>query len=161
MVSWGKLRSSRPDLADAGRQLLYRVGVGLGYLATVARDGAPRVHPFCPLITESDLFAFIVPSPKRNDLLRDQRYAVHSFPCPDNEDAFYLAGRAERVSDASILGAMVQQFLEERSQFRLSADDLADQLLFRFEIERCLLTRTTGHGDPQPQHTIWRADATK
>jgi hypothetical protein len=79
MVTWGELRSSRPDLADAGWQLLYRVGVGLAYLATVGRDGAPRVHPFCPLITEVDLFAFLVPSPKREDLLRDHRYSMHSF----------------------------------------------------------------------------------
>jgi hypothetical protein len=157
MATWGELRSSRPDLTDAGRQLLYRVGVGLAYLATVGRDGAPRVHPFCPLITEDDLFAFLIPSPKRGDLLRDGRYAMHSFPCPDNEDAFYLAGRGKQVSDNAVRGARVQQFLDERSQFRLSPDALADQLLFRFEIERCLLTRTTGHGDSQPQHTIWRA----
>jgi len=97
MVTWGELRSSRPDLADLGRHLLYQFGVGLAFLATVGRDGAPRVHPFCPLLTEADLFAFLVPSPKRDDLLRDGRYAMHSFPCPDNEDAFYLAGRGNRL----------------------------------------------------------------
>jgi hypothetical protein len=157
MVTWGELRSRRPDLAEAGRQLLYRVGVGLAYLATVGRDGSPRVHPFCPLMTELDLFAFLVPSPKRKDLLRDGRYAMHSFPCPDNEDAFYLAGRAEQVADDAVRSLRVQQFLDERSQLPLSPDDLAEQLLFRLDIERCLLTRTIGPGDPEPQHTIWRA----
>lgn len=157
MVTWGELRLSRPDLADAGRQLLYRVGVGLAYLATVGRDGAPRVHPFCPLMTDADLFAFLVPSPKRSDLLRDGRYAMHSFPLPDNEDAFYLAGHAEQVNDEALRNERVKQFLDERSQFHLSPDDLVNQILFRFEIERCLHTVTTGHGDPQPQHMIWRA----
>ena len=31
-----------------------------------------------------------------------------------------------------------------------------EQHLFEFQI-RTMLTRTTGHGDPKPQHTIWRA----
>jgi len=156
MVTWGELHSSRADLADAGRQLLYQFGVGLAFLATVGRGGAPRVHPFCPLLTEVDLFAFLVPSPKRDDLLRNGAYATHSFPCRDNEDAFYLAGRAKQVGDDAVRSELEQQFLDERRQFGLSPDDLADQLLFRFDIDRCLLTRTTGHGDPQPQHTIWR-----
>jgi hypothetical protein len=28
--------------------MLYHFGVPLGYLATVRRDGGPRLHPFCP-----------------------------------------------------------------------------------------------------------------
>jgi len=28
--------------------------------------------------------------------------------------------------------------------------------LFRFSVDRCLLTRTTGHGDFAPQHTVWQ-----
>jgi len=53
--------------------------------------------------------------------------------------------------------ALVQQFIDERPQLSFTPDELADQLLFRFDIERVLLTRTTGHGDPKPQHTVWRA----
>ena len=45
----------------------------------------------CPLLHEAGLFAFIIPSPKQRDLRRDGRYALHSFPCEDNEDAFSLA----------------------------------------------------------------------
>ena len=33
-----------------------------------------------------------VPGPKQADLHRDGRYALHSFPCEDNEDAFYCTG---------------------------------------------------------------------
>jgi hypothetical protein len=32
------------------------------------------------------------------------------------------------------------------------------QRLFAFDIESCMLTRTTGHGDPHPTHTIWRVE---
>src|SRR6266704_3965772 len=45
----------RPDFADAGRALLYQFGVGLAFLATVRRDGGPRVHPVCPLICHGGL----------------------------------------------------------------------------------------------------------
>jgi hypothetical protein len=31
-----------------------------------------------------------------------------------------------------------------------------DHQLFRFGIETCLLTRTTGHGGCAPQHTTWK-----
>lgn len=54
-VTWKKLRSVRPDLAEAGRELLYEFGVGLAFLATVRRDGGPRVLR-CPLsLTPAEL----------------------------------------------------------------------------------------------------------
>jgi hypothetical protein len=157
VTSWGELRAARPDLWEGGRALLYQFGVGLAFLATVRGDGGPRTHPICPLATPDELFAFIVPSPKRDDLGRDGRFALHSFPSPDNEDAFYLTGQAERVDDAPQRARLVAQFVEERSSLGVQAEDLADQTLFRFGIERCMLTRTTGHGDHHPVHTIWPA----
>jgi len=157
MATWSELRDARPDLTDAGRGLLYQFGVGLAFLATVAHDGEPRVHPMCPLLSDDELFAFLVPSPKRRDLLCNGRYAMHSFPPPDNEDAFYLRGQAHAVDDDSLRAKLGRQFLEEREQLGLSLDDLADHMLFAFDIARCLLTRTTGHGDSNPQHTVWRA----
>ena len=157
MASWGELRASRPELAEGGRQLLYQVGVGLAFLGTVARDGRPRVNPICPLLTEDQVYGFLVPGPKRDDLVRDGRYTLHSFPCEDNEDAFSFGGRAAPVGDAATRERMAHQFVDERTQIGLGLDALADQLLFRFDLERCLLTRTKGHGDPSPAHTIWIA----
>jgi hypothetical protein len=29
--------------------------------------------------------------------------------------------------------------------------------MFEFQIQAAMLTRTTGHGDPEPRHSIWRA----
>jgi hypothetical protein len=101
MLTWAAFRLARPDLAQAGRDLLYQVGVGLAFLATVRPDSGPRLHPFCPLVTDDALVAFIIPSPKQRDLHRDGRYALHSFPTPDNEDAFYLTGRVRLVEDAT------------------------------------------------------------
>jgi hypothetical protein len=68
----------------------------------------------CPLLTDSELYAFIVPSPKRDDLHRDGRYALHSFPADENEDAVYITGRAELISDEGTTKALARQFAAER-----------------------------------------------
>jgi hypothetical protein len=157
MLTWGEFRAAQPDLAEAGRGLFYQFGgVGLGFLATVRRDGGPRVHPMCPVITDDGLYAFIVPGPKRNDLVRDGRYAMHGFPPAQNEDAIYLTGRAEVRSDGKLRETLARQFFEERS-ISEPPPGFDEERLFEFLIESCQLTRTTGHGDYDPQHTIWHA----
>jgi len=78
MLSWRDFSNSRLDLATMGRRMLYEEGrIGLGFLAAVREDGGFRVHPICPMLTDEGLLAFIVPGPKREDLLRDGRYALH------------------------------------------------------------------------------------
>jgi hypothetical protein len=109
----------------------------------------------CPLLTDDKMFAFIVPSPKQQDLRRDGRHAIHSFPKPDNEDAFYVTGMAVHVDDSTVRSALSNQFVEERSAIGVPPPS-HDEALFSFSIEGCLLTRTAGHGDPHPSHTIWR-----
>ncbi len=136
--------------------MLYQHGVGLAFLATTRADGGPRVHPMCPLLTQGELYAFIVPSPKQRDLNRDGRYALHSFPADDNEDAFYITGRVRRVADSETTDALASQFAAERGMMEPPADLEAWELV-AFDIESSLLTRTTGHGDPSPKHTVWRA----
>ena len=157
VVTWGGFSLERPDLAEAGRGLLYQFGVGLAFLATVRRDGGPRVHPMCPVLTDDGLFAFIVPSPKRDDLVRDGRFAMHAFPADDNEDAFSLTGIAERQMDPGLREALTMRLLDERKQ-DAPAPGFEEQTLFGFLIDGCLLTRTVGHGDPAPVHTVWRTD---
>jgi hypothetical protein len=156
VLSWSEFARIEPDLAMAGRGLLYQFGVGLGFLATVRPDGGPRVHPVCPLIAGEGLFAFLIPSPKRADLHRDGRYAMHSFPTDDNEDAFSVAGIAQPVDDREVRRALEARFLEER-KLTSPPPGFAEQELFVFDVERCLYTVTIGHGDPAPRHTVWRA----
>ena len=158
MVTWGELTEAQPELATAGRSLLYQVGVGLAFLATVRPDTRPRLHPICPLLHDRGLFAFIVPSPKQGDLRRNGAYALHSFPCDDNEDAFYVTGTASIVDEPAVREALGEQFVAERRQFSVPLPAEADAL-FHFDIESCLLTRTTGHGDPAPDHRVWHAGA--
>ncbi len=160
MATWAQLLERRPDIAEPGLRLLYPTyaGVGLAYLSTVRLDGGPRVHPMCPIITEGGVFALIVAGPKRNDLVRDGRYAMHSFPTDANEDGIYLTGRATAVEVQAMLDLLVTEFLEERQALGLTKADVSSQVPFAFDIDTAMLTRTTGHGDPHPQHLIWHAE---
>ena len=155
MLRWAEFQRVRPDLAEAGRRLLYQFGVGLAFLATVRPDGGPRLHPMCPLVTGRRPDGVPPASPKRDDLHRDGRYALHAFPPDDNEDAFYISGRAVLVDDPERRQLATAQFLAER---RLTAapQEFDAQHLFEFYLERCLWTATSGHGDWNPRHTIWR-----
>jgi hypothetical protein len=154
-VQWAELRSARPDLAESGRALLYQFGVGLAFLGTVRLDGGPRLHPVCPIVAGDGMYVQVEPSPKRQDLLRDGRYALHSFPCATNEDAFYLVGTARLVTDEQVLTAVRDQVLVERGWTEIPPA-AAHQQLFELAVERVMLTRTTGHGDFAPVHTLWR-----
>lgn len=155
MLTWRQLTEERPDLAEAGRGLLYQFGVGLAFLATVRKDGGPRTHPMCPILFEDGLYGLIEPGPKRHDLLRDGRYALHCFPPAKNEDAFYVTGRAEHRTDPQLVSAIRSAFFAERGLDEIPPQ--SDTEAFEFRIETCLLTRTTGHGDWNPQHTTWKA----
>ena len=158
MVSWPEFVTLQPAMAESGHELLYDVGVGLAFLSTVRSDGGPRVHPICPLVDDAGLFAFIVPSPKRADLHRDGRYALHTVPLERSEDAFYLTGRARRVADHDLRHRLSRQFAVERAALAVPAPG-PEQHLFEFSVETAVLTRTTGHGDPAPVHTVWHAPA--
>jgi hypothetical protein len=153
LAHWKHLREERQDLADVGRGLFYQFGVGLAFLGTVRTDGGPRLHPVCPIVTDEGLYVLVVPSPKRDDLHRDRRYALHSFPCADNEDAFYVVGEAVlEPDDASIRS----RFLAERSWTDTPPPDWHLQQVFELLIERVLYTKTLSHGDFNPVHTVWR-----
>jgi Pyridoxamine 5'-phosphate oxidase len=96
MKRWSEFAVETPGMAEAGRALLYQFRVGLGYLATVRRDGGPRVHPVCPVIAHGGLYVFVGNhSPKAHDLLRDGRFALHAFP-HEVDDEFYVSERARR-----------------------------------------------------------------
>ncbi len=118
-VTWGEFARLAPELAAEGRALLYQFGVGLAFLATTRADGGPRVHPICLLLTDDAAYAFTVPSLKQGDLRRDGRYALHSFPRPDDEDAFFALGSARSVDDPAIRAALGHQFVAERSELHV------------------------------------------
>jgi hypothetical protein len=154
MVPWKEFAAAAPELAEAGRSLLTQFGVGLAFLATVRKDGAPRLHPVCPVLSNDRLFVLITPaSPKRHDLHRDGRYALQTFPQPKpGSDEFYLAGKAVLVEDAATRGAILRD-----------AKHMADasEIPFELWIDRVMRTRWENVLTPQmrPVHQTWRAPA--
>ena len=148
MATWATFEASAPDMAAEGRRLLYQFGLGLGFLATVRKDGGPRLHPICPIVAEGGLYAFIIPSPKANDLLRDGRYALHSFPPEHTDDEFYVTGRAVEVLDTAVRTGVAAAYENDVAE---------DHMLFSFDIERCLLGTYRARGEFPPTYTRWAA----
>lgn len=145
-VSWARFTSAAPALSEQVRSLFEQYGPAFGYLATVRADGGPRVHPISPVIADGGLFCFILPSPKRRDLERDGRYALHAYPAEHSDDEAYLAGHAVPVTS-------------ERRRARLARRHRAapgvNWRLFELRISVAMLTRRFD-GAP-PEHHIWRA----
>jgi hypothetical protein len=159
MATWGEFGRDSSELAEAGKQLFCQFGVGLAFLATVRPDGGPRLHPICVIPGREALHGLIIPSLKLRDIQRDGRYSLHSYPRPENEDAFYLTGIAKVRSDQAVRRAAISEFLAQpgRQGPPLDESHFVNQTVVEFLIDSCLLTRTTGHGDPNPAHTIWKA----
>jgi hypothetical protein len=85
MVSWNEFTKHQPELATVGESLIFQYPVGLAFLATVRADGAPRLHPVCPVLSASRLYVFVMAtSPKLQDLLRDGRYALRALLPPSS-----------------------------------------------------------------------------
>ena len=154
MVTWKEFASAEPELAETGRSLLYQFRVGLAFLATVRKTGAPRLHPVCPVLSNDRLHVLITPtSPKRYDLMRDGRYALQTFPQPKpGSDEFYIAGKALLVEDPAT-----------RSTVLRDAKHMADasEILFELWIDRVMHTRWENVLTPQMRsvHRKWRAPA--
>lgn len=53
---------SNPSLAELGEGLLFQFGVGLAFLATIRKDGAPRLHPVCPVLSNEGLYVLVIPN---------------------------------------------------------------------------------------------------
>ncbi|NJC68761.1 pyridoxamine 5'-phosphate oxidase [Planosporangium thailandense] len=152
MATWPEFAVAEPQLAASIHALVHQYGPGLGYLATVRPDGGPRVHPVAPFITRDGLFCFVINSPKRSDLERDGRYALHSFPPETSDDEAYVAGLARLVSDAE----RVQRYAAE-----MRAEPRADWRLYEFTVDVAMIVRhtqtpgMTGHPG-RPFRRIWR-----
>ena len=154
MARWSEFENADPTMAAAGRRLLYQYGVGLGYLATVRRDGGPRLHPICPIINDGALYGLIGPSPKRGDLRRDGRYALHTFSSASSDDEFYLTGRALLRSDHALTERVRAAFLAT------GGTSSENEELFEFDIEHALLATYKPRGEPNnwpPIYTKWHA----
>ena len=140
-------------MAEAGRALFYQVRVGLGYLATIRKDGGPRVHPVCPVIAHGGLYLFIGNhSPKAQDLRRDGRFALHTFPCPDVDDEFFVAGTAQRVDDVSVRAVVY-------ATYTATGASTSDDTLYELLLQRALHAKYTARPSWPPVYRKWAWNA--
>jgi hypothetical protein len=138
MASWKTIESSAPELAARARAAFDAHRHKL--LATLRRDGSPRISGIEASFTDGELWLGMMPgSRKALDLRRDPRLALHtaSLDPPDDPTGWpgdaKLAGRAVEVDDPDLLR-------------RLGAGDDADSAhLFRVDITELVHIRV---GDP-------------
>ena len=158
MITWTEFERRQPALAATGRAQFYQHGMGLGFLATVRRDGGPRVHPVCPVISTAGLHVLILPGPKRGDLRRDGRYSLHTemFAPPRQDDGFAVSGRAIEDSDPATWNVVRDQVIADFGELWPDYDTLT---LFELSVEGCLLTLTQPDADFPKGPTIWKPEA--
>ena len=100
MASWGEVRAAVPELADKVQKRFEAHGIG--FIATLRRDGGPRISGIEMIFGAGDLWIGMMPdSLKAKDLLRDQRFALHSASVDKDvsEGDAKLSGRAVAVDD--------------------------------------------------------------
>ncbi|MEX0800403.1 MAG: pyridoxamine 5'-phosphate oxidase [Dehalococcoidia bacterium] len=146
MATWGEFAAAAPEIAERGAR---RLGIGVALIGTVARDGAPRVHPVTPLIAggrpdgraSARLFVFVaVHTAKYPNLRRDSRYALHAVPGKDDEE-FLLIGRAVESND------WASQMLAASAAREIGMTSV-DHVLFELLIERAHWAVWEGLGTP-------------
>lgn len=145
-VSWRDFEAAEPKLAETGRARLHG---RVSYLATARRsDGAPRVHPVTPIISDERLFLFMEPtSPKGHDLEADPRYALHGGVEDDQggRGEFFVSGTARRLHEPADREAAVRAASYAPSE---------RYILFELLIARADSRRYTDTG---PEQATWRA----
>lgn len=143
-MSWKTFESQSPEMADFAKTRLHNK---VAYLATIRKDGSPRVHPFTPIIGEGHFFVFMEPtSPKGHDLRRDGRYAVHCSVSDTSGESgeVIVTGRAKFSEDP-----------EARAQaVRVCPYQPAERyILFELEVEHVLITE---YGDAGTVRKQWK-----
>lgn len=102
-MKWSDLERRQPRLADLGRQRLLDPGVVL--VATIRRDGTPRLSPVEPFVMDGHLWlSMLWQSTKAADLARDPRILVHSVVTSRNGEGgeFKVRGHARTETDRGV-----------------------------------------------------------
>jgi len=155
MARWADLEREAPEVAGPGRALLYQHGPGLAYLATNRKDGGLRIHPFCPVVTNGGIYGLVGRSPKRDDLARTGRFAIHAFPKAESDDEFMLAGEAVRL----VTGEAELKIVSD-AYHATGSTSSGDEDTYEFVIGRALFALYRARdGKPTwpPQYFKWRA----
>ena len=161
MATWAEFERDAPDLAAVaamlwpGIHLLHRgerpaisqPSFDVAYLATVRRDGSPRLHPFCPVLAAGNLYAAIPKtSPKGNDLRRDPRCVIHATPGPQDDELCIRANAIEVSDDEAKRAAVVA--VGTASEVGGMIETMSNDPLFEFDIRQVDVARWLDIGQP-------------
>jgi hypothetical protein len=171
-VRWAELEAEQPRLAELGRRKLTEPGVVL--VATIRRDGSPRLSPIEPLIWEGDLWLSMgLCSLKARDVERDPRILVHSIVTSRDgtEGEYKLRGRAVAEPSEDVQACFAAVVAEQLGWtpeagrfhlFRVEVEDIAfvrwvdatnDQFITRWPVGGEYVRRgtsATSVGPPEP-----------
>ena len=138
MATWQEFEQQAPELAALVRE---RFAAGRHCtLATLRSDGAPRISGSEVEFTETDvLLGSMADSVKARDLLRDNRFALHSPP----SDPLEGAPPQEWPGEAKLAGSAAEVPAGELGGHR-----------FRLELTEVVLTRIAP-GGKQLEITSW------
>jgi hypothetical protein len=151
MESWAAFASAEPDMAEKGRELLYQRGGGEGFLATVARNGVPRIHVLNVGVQDGRLLVFVQGhSAKARDLEANHSYALHAHQDPARPHEFMVRGGARLVTDAGVRRAAAADW------FFTVAESYP---LYELLIEHALLGERASANDWPPTYRSWRSEA--
>jgi hypothetical protein len=146
VATWADLEAAEPEMVARAFPKAPDMSFALAYLATVRADGAPRVHPFCPIFAGGRVFAAIPQSsPKGDDLRRDGRYVIHALPGRDDAE-FSLRGTAVEVEDPDVL-ALVYAAVDASGVAGMM-ESVRHDAVFEFDIERADSARWEQVGQP-------------
>lgn len=144
-MSWKQFEENAEEMAAFGKS---RFGSSVAYLATIRKDGSPRVHPVTPIIGEGHLLLFMEPtSPKGHDLRRDPRYALHN-AVEDNDGGggeFYVMGKATYVESPALREIAAKHGFTPKDHY----------ILFEFSVERAF---QNVYENDQPNIKRWQAE---
>ncbi len=149
MASWAEFESAAPEIAAAGRELMYRGGDGEALFVTVRDDEPPRVHPVNLGVVDGHLYTFVqARSAKRRDLDEDGRYALHTYIDPAAPSEFMVRGHARLVNEEATRSAIAADWFFTVSE---------SYPLYELLVEHALLGVRPTANDWPPQYTSWKS----
>jgi Pyridoxamine 5'-phosphate oxidase len=179
-MHWSDIEHAQPRLAGLAMERLIDLGVVL--VATIRRDGTPRLSPVEPYVLDGDLWLSMMwQSAKARDLLRDPRILVHSVITSRDgaEGELKIRGTARQEHDPLVqrryAGAVAASlgWNPQPGRFHLFAVDISQVAFIRYDtgtgdqyvamwppgqefIRRA--TSPTSVGDPEPMTDLIEAD---
>jgi hypothetical protein len=142
MARWEEIEAAAPEVAALAQARFE--ATGLGFLATLRKDGSPRISGIEPTFLDGEVWLGMMDgSLKARDLRRDPRFSLHSASA-DKEvkdgDA-KLTGRAVEVTDQDAKVGFMRRFAE-LNEYGPPEDE--PYHLFRLDITEVMTLRPDG-----------------